>query len=124
MPFPKVSIVFCIKCKWNLRSSWYMQELLQTFGDQLGEVSLIPGPQGQFKILGQEKEDGEEIIIWDRSVEGGFPDSKCLKQRVKALLFHDEVSIGKHNEKNSKVGSSQSELLRSNETCGSDCKDC
>lgn len=101
-----------------------MQELLQTFGDQLGEVSLIPGPQGQFKVLGQETEDAEEVIIWDRKLEGGFPDSKYLKQRVKALLFHDEVSIGKHNERDSKGDSSQHELLKSNETCGNDCKDC
>lgn len=101
-----------------------MQELLQTFGDRLGEVSLIPGPQGQFKVLGQEKEGGEEIVIWDRSIDGGFPDSKYLKQRVKAFLFHDEVSIGKHNERDSKGSSGQSEVLRSNEACGSDCKDC
>lgn len=101
-----------------------MQELLQTFGDQLGEVSLIPGPQGQFKILGQEKEGGEEILIWDRIINGGFPDSKYLKQRVKALLFHDEVSIGKHNESGSKGSSGNFELLRSNDACAIDCKDC
>lgn len=101
-----------------------MQELLQTFGDQLGEVSLIPGPQGQFKILGQEKEGDEEILIWDRITNGGFPDSKYLKQRVKALLFHDEVSIGKHNESGAKGSSDNFELLRSNDACGTDCKDC
>lgn len=101
-----------------------MQELLQTFGDQLGEVSLIPGPQGQFKILGQEKENSDEIVIWDRAVDGGFPDSKYLKQRVKALIFHDEVSIGKHNERNPGGTSSNSELLKSNTGCENDCEDC
>ncbi|AQZ19138.1 (ZYRO0F02288g) [Zygosaccharomyces parabailii] len=128
MPYPKVSIVFCLKCKWGLRSAWYLQELLQTFGDQLGEVSLVPGPTGQFKIIGEEKEH-LNVIIWDRSVDGGFPDSKYLKQRVKALLFHDEVSIGKHNEKN--AVSDQSEQLktgpdvkeRARDNC-SDCRDC
>lgn len=86
MPFPKISIVFCVKCKWNLRSAWYLQELLQTFGDELKEVSLVPGQVGTFKILGYKNDDnqGSEILLWDRSVDGGFPDSKYLKQRVKA----------------------------------------
>lgn len=88
-----------------------MQELLQTFGDKLGEVSLVPGPTGHFKIIGEEKE-GQEVTIWDRSIDGGFPDSKYLKQRVKELLFHDEVSIGKHNERN--TSSDQSEQLKTN----------
>lgn len=103
MPLPKVSIRFCTKCKWNLRSAWYLQELLQTFGDQLGEVSLIPGDVGEFKVLGYVLAEGEhhtsEIVIWDRKTDGGFPDSKFLKQRVKKLVFEDQVKVGAHIER-------------------------
>lgn len=99
MPYPKISIRFCTRCKWNLRSAWYLQELLQTFGDNLGEVSLIPGETGEFRVLGQLDENGDEICIWDRKSQDGFPDSKYLKQRVRTLLFDDNVSIGKHNER-------------------------
>lgn len=63
MPYPKISIVFCTKCKWNLRSAWYLQELLQTFGDNLGEVSLIPGESGEFKIIGQLDAKDQKICI-------------------------------------------------------------
>lgn len=112
MPYPKVSIRFCTRCKWNLRSAWYVQELLQTFGESLGEVSLIPGESGEFRVLGQLDEHDQEITIWDRKVENGFPDGKFLKQRVRSLLFHDEVSIGKHNER-----SHQQETLINQENC-------
>lgn len=106
MPFPKISIVFCVKCKWNLRSAWYLQELLQTFGDELKEVSLVPGQVGTFKILGYKNDDnqGSEILLWDRSVDGGFPDSKYLKQRVKALLFEDNIIVGAHINRKASAG--------------------
>ncbi|AET37759.1 SelT/SelW/SelH family protein Ecym_1539 [Eremothecium cymbalariae DBVPG len=107
MPYPKVSIIFCTRCKWNLRSAWYLQELLQTFGDSLGEVSLIPGSTGIFKVLGYLNQDQETaetpIVIWDRKANGGFPDSKFLKQKVKELLFVEDkkVELGHHIKRDS-----------------------
>ncbi|SCU91154.1 LANO_0D10902g1_1 [Lachancea nothofagi CBS 11611] len=98
MPFPKVSIHFCTKCKWNLRSAWYLQELLQTFQDSLAEVSLVPGESGEFRVLGYSAPEGVEITIWDRKTDGGFPDSKFLKQRVKQLLL-ETSSVGAHLER-------------------------
>ncbi|CUS22772.1 LAQU0S06e05666g1_1 [Lachancea quebecensis] len=98
MPYPKISIRFCTKCKWNLRSAWYLQELLQTFQSSLGEVSLIPGEPGEFRVLGYKEHDQPEIIIWDRTIDGGFPDSKYLKQKVKQLLLDadDQGQLGAH----------------------------
>ena len=46
----------------------------------LGEVALIPGTGGVFQIHC----DGE--LIWDRKHDGGFPDAKTLKQRVRDRL--------------------------------------
>jgi len=71
--YPKVSIEFCTACKWNLRASWYLQELLSTFGMDLGEVALIPRTGGIFTVTVQKAENEKEVLIWDRKREGGFP---------------------------------------------------
>ena len=52
------------------------QELLNTFGQELSEVALIPGTGGVFRI----EVDGE--MIWDRKQRGGFPEITVLKQLV------------------------------------------
>lgn len=117
MPYPKISIVFCTKCKWNLRSAWYLQELLQTFGDNLGEVSLIPGESGEFKIIGQLDAKDQKTCIWDRKVNDGFPDSKLLKQKVRSILFENEVSIGKHNERKGPEQLQTQNIVKEEENC-------
>lgn len=96
MPYPKITIKFCMKCKWTLRSAWYLQELLQTFGDSLKELSLVPAEVGEFKVLAYRDANEPELLIWDRRLEGGFPDSKVLKQRVRAVLFENSVAVGSH----------------------------
>lgn len=53
------------------------QELLNTFGQELSEVALIPGTGGVFRI----EVDGE--MIWDRKQRGGFPEITVLKQPVR-----------------------------------------
>ena len=78
MQKPLVSITYCTGCNWMLRAAWLGQELLQTFGTDLGGVTLIPGEMGGvFEIT----VDG--VVIWERKRDGGFPDSKELKQRVR-----------------------------------------
>jgi len=56
------------------------QELLSTFRADLGEVALVPGTGGVFQIA----YDGD--LLWDRKRDGGFPDAKTLKQRVRDRL--------------------------------------
>ncbi len=77
---PRIAITYCTQCQWLLRSAWMAQELLSTFGMELGEVSLRPGTGGVFEIAC----DGE--LIWERKRDGGFPDSRALKQRVRDRL--------------------------------------
>ena len=60
-----------------LRAAWMAQELLTTFGVEVGEIALIPGTGGVFRI----SVDGEQI--WSRTEDGGFPDIKELKRRVR-----------------------------------------
>ncbi len=77
---PHITILYCTQCNWLLRAGWMAQELLQTFGDALGEVGLIPGTGGVFEI----RLDGR--LIWERKRDGGFPGPKELKQRVRDVI--------------------------------------
>lgn len=74
---PRVVIRYCTQCRWLLRAGWMAQELLSTFGEDLGEVALAPARGGVFEIAC----DG--TLIWERERDGGFPDAKALKQRVR-----------------------------------------
>jgi selenoprotein W-related protein len=74
---PAIRIAYCTQCNWMLRSAWMAQELLSTFGEELGSVALVPGHGGIFEIhLGEE-------LIWERKRDGGFPDSRGLKRLVR-----------------------------------------
>lgn len=78
---PNVEITYCRLCGWGLRASWMAQELLTTFAEEIGSVTLTPDATGGvFEV----RVDGE--LIWSRKDEGRFPESKELKQLVRDLL--------------------------------------
>ncbi len=80
-PTPRISIRYCTQCLWMLRATWLAQELLSTFGVELGEVALIPGTGGVFEVrVG-------DTVVWERKADGGFPEAKVLKQRVRDIAF-------------------------------------
>jgi selenoprotein W-related protein len=74
---PRIAITYCTQCHWLLRAAWMAQELLSTFSDEIGEVALRPATGGAFQI------NVDDDIIWERKRDGGFPDVKTLKQRVR-----------------------------------------
>ncbi|MFU0505014.1 Rdx family protein [Pseudaminobacter sp. NGMCC 1.201702] len=76
-PRARITITYCTQCMWLLRAGWMAQELLSTFGQDLGEVALVPGTGGIFTVAC----DGE--LIWDRKRDGGFPEAAKLKQLVR-----------------------------------------
>lgn len=77
---PRIAITYCTQCNWLLRAAWMAQELLSTFRDAIGEVALVPASGGVFEIaVGSE-------TVWERRRDGGFPDVKALKQRVRDRL--------------------------------------
>jgi selenoprotein W-related protein len=84
---PMVTIAYCTRCNWLLRAGWMAQELLSTFGEELGSVALLPGTGGIFEI----RVDGD--LVWERKRDGGFPDVKALKQRVRSA-FDPERDLG------------------------------
>lgn len=77
LPRPQITITYCSQCNWLLRAAWLAQELLQSFGQDLGSVTLVPGTGGIFTIFA----DG--VQLWDRKADGGFPEAKELKQRLR-----------------------------------------
>jgi selenoprotein W-related protein len=84
---PAIAITYCTQCNWMLRSAWMAQELLSTFSLELKSVALVPGTGGIFEI----HFDGE--LVWERKRDGGFPDSRVLKQMVRDRI-DPERSLG------------------------------
>jgi len=77
-PSPNVAITYCRLCNWLLRAAWMGQELLSTFAEELGSVTLIPDDTGGvFEV----RIDGK--LIWSRKEHGCFPEIKELKQIVR-----------------------------------------
>ena len=84
---PRVEIHYCPGCRWLTRAAWVAQELLLTFEAELGEVALIPGESGVFDVR------VEEALLWSRSRDGGFPELKVLKQKIRDAVS-PEKSLG------------------------------
>ncbi|MBE03269.1 SelT/SelW/SelH family protein [Marinobacter lutaoensis] len=77
----KVDIHYCTGCRWLLRAAWMAQELLTTFEQEIGELTLHPGTGGIFEVWVNGKR------IWSRKEQQGFPEITQLKQ-----LVRDEVA--------------------------------
>ena len=75
-----IEIRYCTQCQWLLRAAWLAQELLGSFAEDLERVALLPGTGGVFCITC----NGQQI--WERKADGGFPEAKELKQRVRDLI--------------------------------------
>jgi selT/selW/selH selenoprotein domain len=81
---PLVTIEYCPKCGWLLRAAYMASELLTTFTEELGGVTLRPSETaGKFCIY----VDGATVL--DRKVDG-FPEIAALKR-----LIRDRVAPGK-----------------------------
>ena len=75
-----IEITYCTQCQWLLRAAWLAQELLSSFADDLERVALVPATGGVFSIA------CNGVQIWERKADGGFPEAKVLKQRVRDLI--------------------------------------
>jgi selT/selW/selH-like putative selenoprotein len=118
---PRVAISYCTQCKWMLRAAYFGQELLSTFGTAIGEIALIPATGGLFTVYlthvppgSEEGTEAQEILLWDRKAEGGFPETKTLKQRLR-----NHIEPGRdlgHSDKPSKTQSSDTTTKPTNPT--------
>lgn len=81
---PAIRITYCTGCNWMLRASWMAQELLSTFGEELGSVTLIPDASG-----GVFETRVDDHVLWERKRDGGFPDARELKSRLRDRIAPD-----------------------------------
>ena len=82
---PMIEITYCRLCGWGLRAGWMAQELLPTFAEELGSVTLTPdGTGGVFEVRVNNE------VIWSRKEQGRFPELKEIKQ-----LVRDRVAPGR-----------------------------
>jgi selenoprotein W-related protein len=81
---PRVEIEYCSQCRFILRAGWLAQELLMTFGGEIGEVALVPGSGGVFEV----RLNGEKL--WNKKEAGRYPEPKEIKQ-----LIRDRVAPGR-----------------------------
>jgi len=85
-PSPNIAITYCRLCKWMLRAAWMGQELLSTFAEEAGSLTLIPDDTGGvFEI----RIDGK--LVWSRTEKGRFPESTELKQIVRDRIAPDHA---------------------------------
>lgn len=75
---PSVEITYCRLCGWGLRANWMAQELMHTFAEELGSVTLTPDTSGGVFDVHLQNE-----LLWSRKERGRFPEMKELKQLVR-----------------------------------------
>lgn len=56
------------------------QEFLTTFDNTLSEVRLKSGRSGEFCIW------LDDVCLWDRKADGGFPELAHIKQRIRDIV--------------------------------------
>ena len=76
-PLPKVSLTYCSRCNWMLRSAWLAQELLTTFNGTVAAVELVPNHEGTgvFAVTASTA-SSTSVVVWSRRDEGRFPEAK------------------------------------------------
>ncbi|KAF9510055.1 hypothetical protein BS47DRAFT_1384130 [Hydnum rufescens UP504] len=88
LPGPGVVIEFCNRCRWLHRATWVQTELFLTFPPPtLGSITVIPYDSaetgGRFRVWLAVERNSTPELIWDRKTQGGFPELKDLKQRIR-----------------------------------------
>ncbi|MGD8112484.1 SelT/SelW/SelH family protein [Vibrio sp. TRT 17S01] len=78
-----IDIYYCRQCNWMLRATWMSQELLHTFSEEIDSLSLHPDTGGRFEIV------CNGTLIWERKRDGGFPEAKVLKQKIRDVIAPD-----------------------------------
>jgi selenoprotein W-related protein len=89
---PMLEITYCRLCGWGLRAGWMAQELMATFKDELGSVTLTPDVTGGVFEVRLEDE-----LIWSRKEKGRFPEIKEVKRLVRDRIAPDR-SLGHTDE--------------------------
>ncbi len=81
----RITIEYCSKCRFMMRSAWIAQELLQTFEGDVDEAVLKPS-----EVAGIWRIYANGQAVWDRKTERGLPELKDLKRRVRDIIAPDK----------------------------------
>ena len=85
---PRIEITYCTQCHWLLRAGWMAQELLTTFAEEIGSVTLTPDASGGvFEVR------ADNALIWSRKEAKRFPEITEFKQLVRDRIAPDR-SLG------------------------------
>lgn len=93
----RIEVHYCTGCRWLTRASWVAQELLITFEEEIGGLTLVPAASGTFDVIA----DGE--MVWSRAEQGRFPELKELKQLLRDRIA-PEKGLG-HSDRSSAASS-------------------
>ncbi|KAJ9104217.1 hypothetical protein QFC19_004034 [Naganishia cerealis] len=97
---PAITIEYCDRCRWAPRASWTATELFLTFpSPAITSITLTPAVEhsGRFRVWLKLPSESEARLMWDRKIEGGFPELKVLKQRIRNVVQPNQ-SLG-HSDK-------------------------
>ena len=94
---PTRTIEYCRQCRWLMRAAWMQQELLTTFAEELGGVTLIPGTGGIFEVR------YGNVVLWSREQRERFPEITELKQIVRDTVA-PQKSLGHSDRKELSAG--------------------
>jgi len=78
---PTITITYCPRCGWMLRSAYMAQELLNTFTEEIHGVLLCPAETGGVFTI-----TINDTIVFDRKTEERFPEIKELKKLVRDVV--------------------------------------
>lgn len=91
---PTVTIEYCPRCGWLVRAAYMAQELLTTFADEIGALTIKPA-----EVAGRYTITVDSQVIFDRKQNGGFIDIKEIKQRIRDAIAPAK-SLGHTDRKN------------------------
>ena len=80
---PRVTVTYSLECELLL-ALYMVGEILSAYQDEIAEAAMLPSRGGRFRI----EVDGQ--VVWDGKRDGGVPDIKELKQRIR-----DHVAPGR-----------------------------
>ena len=86
---PHLTITYCTGCNWLLRATYLAQEYLRQ-QHSTAAVTLIPcrppAKGGTFRVtIATTKHHDTPQLVWDRSIEGRFPETDELLERIAQL---------------------------------------
>lgn len=109
----------------HLLFEFYPCELCSCCTGGIFTVDLTYKPTQSQLEVGDDPNEAKHVLLWDRKSEGGFPETKILKQRLRNII-EPEKALG-HSDTPSNKGQSQTaaeSTVAEGQGGSKDCEDC